>query len=154
MDRAIVESASLLGLSSLKEEQTQCIKEFIKGRDVFAILPTGYGKTFCYSTLPAAFDIFQKRAEGNKAIIIVVSPLTALICDQVRDLLDRNVSAGYLCSDSTADVKKKVTNGEYAVVFMGPEQLVDKWRSLFTNTVYKTRLVGLIVDEAHCVIKW
>ena len=51
MDRAIVESARLLGLSSLKEEQTQCIKEFIKGRDVFAILPTGYGKTFCYSKL-------------------------------------------------------------------------------------------------------
>ena len=149
MDRAIIESARLLGLPSLKEEQTQCIKEFIKGRDVFAILPTGYGKTFCYSTLPAAFDIFQKRTEGNKAIIIVVSPLTALICDQVRDLLDRNVFVRYLGSDSAADVK--VTNG---AVFMGPEQLVDKWRSLFTNTVYKTRLVGLIVDEAHCVIKW
>ena len=111
----------------------------------------GYGKTFCYSTLLAAFDIFQKIAEGNKVIIIVVSPLTALICDQVRDLLDCNVSAGYLCSDSTA-VKKKVTNGEYAVVFMGLEQLVDKWRSSFINTVYKTRLVGLIVDEAQCVI--
>ena len=102
----------------------------IKDRDVFAILPTGYEKTFCYSTLPAAFDIFQKIAEGNKAIIIVVSPLTALICDQVRDLLDCNVFAGYLCYDSTANVKE-VTNGEYAVVFMGPKQLVDKWRSLF-----------------------
>ena len=44
-----------------------------------------------------------------------------------------------------------MTNG---AVFMGPEQLVDKWRPLFTNTVYKTQLVGLIVDEAHCVIKW
>ena len=81
----------------------------------------------------------------------MVSPLTALIFDQVRGLLDCNVFAGYLCYDSTANVKE-VTNGEYAVVFMGPKQLVDKWRSLFTNTVYKTRLVGLIPYSGYIKI--
>ncbi|XP_003389188.1 PREDICTED: uncharacterized protein LOC100639792 [Amphimedon queenslandica] len=154
MDSCLTEAAELLGYRNLKDEQISCLTEFLSGRDVFVILPTGFGKTACFTLLPFAFDKYQKRDSGNKAIIIVVSPLTALIINQVEALLSRNVSAGYINSESTSDVKKNVTLGKYCIVFMGPEQLVDEWRSLLSSDVYMSRLVGLIIDEAHCVVKW
>ena len=151
LDKAIVEAACSQGFPLLKEEQAL---EFMLGKDVFAILPTGYGKTTCFSCLPFAFNLYENRSQDNNAIIIVISPLTALIRDQVQGLLKRNVNAGYLCSESTADVIQNVRDGAYSIVYMSPELLVEKWRSLFSTLVYKNRFVGLIVDEANCVVKW
>ena len=87
MEAAVKEASSLLGYSSLKEEQLCSIKAFMDGRDVFVILPTGFGKSACFTCLPLAIDIYQGRSANKKSIIIVVSPLTALICDQVTELL-------------------------------------------------------------------
>uniref|UniRef100_A0A1X7U5W1 DNA 3'-5' helicase n=1 Tax=Amphimedon queenslandica TaxID=400682 RepID=A0A1X7U5W1_AMPQE len=115
--------SGILGYISLKSEQQYIITEFLKGKDVFAVLPTGYGKTACSTCLPSAFDKYEERTVENKAIIVVVSPLTALICDQVEDLIRRNVSAGYIDSESTQEVKKNVAEGVYSIVFMSPEQL-------------------------------
>ena len=153
IEAAIIASATLLGFTSLKEEQKFCIKVFLEGNDVFVMLPTGFGKTVCFTCLPYAFVLLQKRPE-MKSVIIVISPLIALICDQVADLLLHNVSAGYLDSQSTSDVKKKVVSGKYSILFMSPKQLVDKWRFLFSSSVYNDRLIGLVVDEAQCVVKW
>ena len=150
----VTQAAGLLGYTSLKVEQRLCLAEFINGRDVFVVLPTGFGKTACFTTLPFAFDLVQERDLENRAIIIVVSPLTALIIDQVEALLNRNVSVGYINSETTSDVRKNVEQGVYSIVFMGPEQLVSEWRTLLSNDIYKSRLVGLIIDEAHCVVKW
>ena len=80
--------------------------------------------------------------------------MTALICDQVADLFCNGVSAGYIDADSTKEVKENVAKGFYSILFMSPEQLVDRWRSLFVSSAYKSRLVGVIIDEAHCVVKW
>jgi superfamily II DNA/RNA helicase len=73
LDSAVTEAASLLGFDSLKDEQRHCMKSFLEGRDVFVILPTGFGKTACFTCLPYAFDILQKRSHDKKSIIIVVS---------------------------------------------------------------------------------
>ena len=154
MESCVTEAAGLLGYESLKDEQRDCIIGFLNRRDVFAVLPTGFGKTACFTCLPHAFDRYEDRADDNKAIIIVVSPLTALMCDQVEDLQCRNVLAGYIDAESTPEIKKNVADGVYSIVFMSPEQLVDRWRSLFSSRIYKSRLVGLIIDEAHCVVKW
>lgn len=96
MDAAITEAANLIGYAALKEEQRLAIREFLNGRDVFVMLPTGFGKSACFACLPYAFDIYQDKAHENKSIIIVVSPLTALIHDQAESLLRRNVSVGFL----------------------------------------------------------
>ena len=154
MEAAVKEASSLLGYSSLKEEQLCSIKAFMDGRDVFVILPTGFGKSACFTCLPLAIDIYQGRSANKKSIIIVVSPLTALICDQVTELLSRNISAGYIDHESSPETKKNVTDGLYSILFMSTEQLVENWRRLFSSTVYKERLIGLIIDEAHCVVKW
>ena len=75
----VTQVAGLLGYTSLKVEQRLCLAEFISGRDVFVVLPTGFGKTACFTTLPFAFDLVQERDLENRAIIIVVSLLTPLL---------------------------------------------------------------------------
>uniref|UniRef100_A0A1X7UDJ2 DNA 3'-5' helicase n=1 Tax=Amphimedon queenslandica TaxID=400682 RepID=A0A1X7UDJ2_AMPQE len=76
---AIEESASLLGFSSLKE-QAQCFREFMKGRDVFAILLTGYKKTLCFTCLPVAFDLYHRRSGDKRAIIMTLLECDLLTC--------------------------------------------------------------------------
>ena len=69
-----------LGYISLKSEQKAVIKDFVMGNDVFAVLPTGYGKSLCYVCLPGVFDeIF----DCTTSIIAVVTPLTSIMKDQV-----------------------------------------------------------------------
>ena len=74
------EAARALGGFTLKAEQMKVVTSVLQGRDVFAVLPTGYGKTLCYAVLPGAFDFLQS---GGSSIVVVVSPLTAIMKDQV-----------------------------------------------------------------------
>ena len=66
----------------LKDKQREVISSFVKGSDVMAILPTGYGKSLCYTILPMIFD--DLRSDGLNSIILIITPLTAIIRDQVR----------------------------------------------------------------------
>ena len=81
--RVVIEAAMELGYSSMKPEQVEVAVALIEGRDVFAILPTGFGKSLCYACLPVAFDKCQKKERGY-SIVVVVSPLVAIMKDQVR----------------------------------------------------------------------
>ena len=80
MDRSIDKAASHLGYT-LKPEQRSIVSSFVRGEDVFAVLPTGFGKSLCYECLPLVFD--DMRTDGLKSIIIVVTPLIAIMKDQV-----------------------------------------------------------------------
>jgi len=90
VDRAITDAAELLG-ESLRPRQRQA---FLSGRDVFVCLPTGSGKSLCYCLLPSASDIL--RGWEKQAIVVVVSPLVALMKDQVRAMSERNMKAAYV----------------------------------------------------------
>ena len=79
--KAIVISVSALGYNQLNKEQEKNVVNFIFGNDVFAVLPTGFGKSLCYSCLPGVFDILLENPRYS--IVVVVSPLTAIIKDQV-----------------------------------------------------------------------
>ena len=74
-------AASKLGISSLKDKQREAITSFVDGHDVFVSLPTGYGKSLCYTLLPLVFDSLRS-SDSHKSIVLVVSPLTALMIDQ------------------------------------------------------------------------
>ena len=84
LDAAILRASTKLGYSSLRENQLKAIKSFLEGNDVFVILPTGSGKSLCFWLLPFAFDYLYERVDS---IVIVVSPLIALMKDQVRNKL-------------------------------------------------------------------
>ena len=163
VNAAIQKAAEMVGYSPLKIEQKECIQAFMSGRDVFPILPTGFGKTVCYACLPSVFNLYRyghcdstldDKSLDDKSIIIVVSTLTSLIKDQVENMTKRYISAGFIDCNSTGDIRDNVNCGVYSVMFMSQELLVSKFRCLFESSVYKKRLVGLVVDEAHCVVKW
>ena len=80
MDVSIEKAAKQLGYN-LKAEQRLVIRSFVMGEDVFAVLPTGFGKSLCYECLPLVFD--DIRTDGLLSIIIVVTPLIAIMKDQV-----------------------------------------------------------------------
>jgi len=79
--------ANLLGYPSVKDEQLKVVTNVVYGKDVFAVLPTGYGKSLCFALLPGMFDRVMGVA---MSIVVVLRPLIALIKDQVR-LNGRNI---------------------------------------------------------------
>ena len=76
--RSVVAS---LGYTNLEKEQYAVISNFVLGNDVFGVLPTGYGKTLCYACLPGIFD---ELLDSKSSIVVVISPLTAIMKDQVH----------------------------------------------------------------------
>ena len=150
---AVQEAASKLGFT-LKKEQEEAILAFNQGHDVFVALPTGYGKSFCYCCLPYVFDII--RNVKNQCIVVVVSPLKALMKDQVAHCLSRGLSAADVSSASDRDTRRKILEGCYQIVFMSPESLFTgkQQREMLQEEPYHSNLVGFVIDEAHCVKKW
>ena len=94
---AVKKAALSMGYSSLREKQKAAILGFIRGGDVFISLPTGSGKSLCYSILPFAFDTLKKK---SGSIVLVISPLISLMKDQIRSLDSKGITAT-LVSKST-----------------------------------------------------
>ena len=154
--KAIVSAAArALGYDSLKPEQETALLAFLDGKDVFVSLPTGYGKSLCYAALPAAFDSLLRRKEAT-SIVIAVSPLIALMKDQVAGLSARGLAVGCVTQDSSDEEKAKVKSGQYQLVLFSPEALLSirRWREMLQGERYSSRIIAFIVDEAHCVKKW
>jgi len=90
--------------------------------------------------------------------VLVVSPLIALMKDQVSSITEIGLSAALILDkESTpSTVKTGIKNGDFQVVFSSPESLFlsTEWKSMLSSKVYRENLVGFIVDEAHCVKKW
>ena len=154
----IKKAAAEIGYFELKVEQENIIKQFVSGNDVFVCLPTGFGKSLCYSCLPLVFDMLNGQSLPWSTII-VVSPLVALMEDQITSLKDKGISAVKTLhsSDSVSDDQRNlIMNGKFQVIFTSPELLLtDKeWGDVFQSCTFSSRLVGFIVDEAHCVKKW
>ena len=89
---AISKATKLLGYTELRPKQELVVKRFLQGRDVFVSLPTGSGKSLCYCLLPAVFNELRKV---RNSVVVIVSPLIALMKDQVRAMTARNVAAVY-----------------------------------------------------------
>ena len=91
MMAAVIERAvQQLGYANVKSEQLKVVTGIVEGRDVFAVLPTGYGKSLCYACLPIVFELNDAdtvAGENGKSIVAVVTPLTAIMEDQVLILL-------------------------------------------------------------------
>ena len=109
----------LLGAFDEKYEQEQVIRHFVQGNNVFVSHPTGSGKSLCYSLLLGAFDEMHRSQEWS--IVIVVSPLVALMKDQVRAITERNVKSVFV---GDVDDEVEVCEGKYLLVFISLESLL------------------------------
>ena len=153
---AVSEAAGLLGYSSLRPRQAKVVEDFLSGRDVFVSLPTGSGKSLCFCLLPKAFDALRgTRSVDRQSIVVIVSPLIALMKDQVRKMTERDVSAVYV-AEADERTETEICDGKFQLVYMSPESLLTNatWRDMLQSDVYQTNLVAFVVDEAHCVKKW
>ena len=155
VERAIDSSAAMLGFPELREKQKEAIRSFVGGVDTFVSLPTGYGKSLCYSLLPFVYDFLRKRS--NRSIVICVSPLTALMLDQRNKYTPRGLKTEIVREvEEDPDVLRKLEEGHYQLIYVSPEALLcgTQWRDMLHLPVYQKNLVAFTVDEAHCVKKW
>lgn len=134
------------GLSSFRPWQREAIDELLYGRGrALVIAPTGGGKSLCYQ-LPATV------LEGTS---IVVSPLIALMEDQVRALRERGIEATFLAStlDPTElrEREKAILEGRYRLVYVAPERLESAW---LVDRLAALRPPLVAIDEAHCISQW
>ncbi|HEY2951557.1 MAG TPA: DNA helicase RecQ [Verrucomicrobiae bacterium] len=146
------EAASLLpllkqyfGFTSFRPLQEEIIRDALSGKDVFALLPTGGGKSLC----------FQLPAMARPGLTVVVSPLIALMKDQVDALQASGVPATFLNSslqpgESRARLRG-LHNGECRLLYVAPERLM---LSGFLSDLQRWKVNLLAVDEAHCISEW
>ena len=142
-------------IQELKREQRSAIYDFVSGRDVIVLLPTGYGKSFCYALLPAVFD--ELRESSGTSIVICVSPLTALMMEQRNKFMLRVIAAEFVDElQQDIDAMESVKSGKIQLLFISPESLLNnlQWREMLISPVYQTNLIALVVYEAHCITQW
>jgi len=143
-----------LGYTQIKAEQKHAIVSFVQGNDVFVVLPaTGFGKSLCYACLPLIFD----RLSGKSgSIALIISPLVALMQDQVKGFSTIGIKCARVGSCTEEQVRQEIIDGEYQLVFISPEALLAtrRWRKMLLSPVYQKSLIAVVVDEAHCVRNW
>lgn len=136
---------SFWGYGTFREGQEEIIDCILSGRDCLALLPTGGGKSLCYQ-LPALIS------EGT---CLVISPLLALMKDQINQLRYRNINAEYLSSelneDETQEILSRCRDGITKLLYISPERLTNP---VFLNAVPEIQFSFLAVDEAHCISEW
>jgi ATP-dependent DNA helicase RecQ len=133
------------GLQAFRPGQREAVQAALDGRDSLVVMPTGGGKSLCY----------QLPALAGEALVVVVSPLIALMADQRRRLEQAGVNAAMLASGMeeghNAQALRAISSGEARLVLAAPERFASR---AFRETL-ATRKVGLfVVDEAHCVAEW
>ena len=127
--------------------------------DVFVWLPTGFGKSICYTTLPFVFDHKLERVGSDRrSVVLVISPLISLMVDQVLSLRAAGVRAAVVTSGGGVQKDLLASEEDLAkssVLFCAPEALVSsKWREAIVKPVIAERVVAVVIDEVHCVSKW
>jgi ATP-dependent DNA helicase RecQ len=135
------------GYDTLRPAQIPVIESILEGRDTVAIMPTGGGKSLCYQ-LPAVY------LEG---MVIVVSPLIALMHDQVQSLKKNGIEAGILNSSISEREQQEVIdnaeNGTLKLLYVSPERLMAR-ENAFLTWMEKLNVSLIAIDEAHCVSQW
>ncbi len=137
--------SSVYGYSAFRGHQAEVVEHIAAGGDAFVLMPTGGGKSLCY----------QIPSMARRGVGIVVSPLIALMKDQVDALLQLGVKAAYLNSSLTSSDAYKVENqllrGELDLLYVAPERLLTP---RFLDLLGRSQIALFAIDEAHCVSQW
>jgi len=136
---------SVFGYNAFRDQQAEIIEDVIQGHDCFVLMPTGGGKSLCYQ-IPALI---------RSGTTIVVSPLIALMQDQVSALKAYGIRAEYYNSsldpDTEHQVMRQLHMGELDLLYVSPERLL---KQNFLNQLQTLPIALFAIDEAHCISQW
>ncbi|QIL45273.1 DNA helicase RecQ [Acidovorax sp. HDW3] len=144
---------AVFGYAQFRGPQEAIIEHVAAGGDALVLMPTGGGKSLCYQ-VPA---IVRQRA--GQGVAIVVSPLIALMHDQVGALHEAGVEAAFLNStldwQQTLDVERRLARGDITLLYAAPERVVtERFLGLLDDLHARGQLSLFAIDEAHCVSQW
>ena len=133
------------GYTQFRPQQEEVIEAVLEGKDVLTLLPTGAGKSLC----------FQVPTLYQNGICVIISPLIALMQDQVKDLKAKNITAVNLGGEINYEQQEAILNdalaGKYQFIYLSPEKLAQK---SFQNFLQALPISLFAIDEAHCISQW
>ena len=145
--------AQVFGYDSFRGPQEAIVDHVVKGGDALVLMPTGGGKSLCYQ-IPAIV-----RQNAGHGVTIVVSPLIALMHDQVGALHEAGVSAAFLNStqsfETSSQLEKQLLRDELTLLYAAPERInTPRMKDLLRSLNERGKLSLFAIDEAHCVSQW
>ena len=154
-EKALLESLKILQLPEdfeLKKEQETALRAVVvKKKDCLCVLPTGFGKSLIFQLIPLVWDQLYGLCDS---CVLIVSPLNAIISDQIEKLKSRDIGVEVLKRENqdiiqTVDGKTKFVYG-HAEVFVENAAV----RTLLRNRSFQKRVKAVVIDEAHFVVQW
>ncbi|MBS0505961.1 MAG: DNA helicase RecQ [Proteobacteria bacterium] len=143
----------VFGYEQFRGPQQAIIEHVVQGGDALVLMPTGGGKSLCYQ-VPAIV-----RRDAGHGVTVVVSPLIALMHDQVGALHEAGVEAAFLNStldwQQALDVERRLSRGEITLLYAAPERVTtERFIGLLDDLHARGQLSLFAIDEAHCVSQW
>jgi ATP-dependent DNA helicase RecQ len=143
----------VFGYTAFRGPQAAIVEHVVDGGDALVLMPTGGGKSLCYQ-VPAIV-----RHRQGLGVAVVVSPLIALMHDQVGALEEAGVHAAYLnstlSSEQAQQVERELRSGRLVLLYVAPERLLTPRMLAMLDSLHERRLLSLFaIDEAHCVSQW
>ena len=136
---------TVFGFQTFRPNQESIVRNILDGKDVFAVMPTGGGKSLCY----------QLPAKLMSGAVIVISPLISLMKDQVDSAVENGISAAFMNSSMTAGeisgVYRKLQSGKLDLLYIAPERFAMQH---FLERLKSSAVSLFAIDEAHCISEW
>ncbi|MAT15480.1 MAG: ATP-dependent DNA helicase [Planctomyces sp.] len=140
------------GFDSFRAPQGEIIETIMQGRHALVIMPTGMGKSLCFQ-IPAL--LHAEKKQPGAALTLVISPLIALMKDQVDTLKRRGINAEFINSSLSREEReeryRRVRDGDYHLLYVAPERFR---KDEFVDVIQSRDIRLLAVDEAHCISEW
>jgi ATP-dependent DNA helicase RecQ len=152
-------AADKLCIPNFREHQENAIRKCLNGHDVFLSLPTNYGKSKIFQGVPLCQDFLNQANPLNKrgrAIAIVISPIVAIIQQQVAELNAKGVPAIHLRVGTNWSIDSKaIISGKYSILYGSPETFArSATKDLLASSELRSNICGIFVDESHCIERW